>query len=97
LDRIYRIDRMGEGGQRGQKWVPWRGTFGKSDFHAVEKWHNLGSMAWKIAEFDFHGVEVFGEMAGRRNNEGKTMTPRAGGEKRGEGRVWLENGAEVGV
>jgi hypothetical protein len=30
----------------------------KSDFHAVEKPHNLTSMAWKNREFDFHAVEV---------------------------------------
>ena len=48
-------------GQRGQKRVPWRGTFRKFDFHGVEKPGNLGSMAWKNGEFDFHGVELFAE------------------------------------
>jgi hypothetical protein len=36
-------------GQRGQKWVPCRGTFWKSAFHAVEKPHNLGSMPWNFS------------------------------------------------
>ena len=49
----------GAGGQGGQIRVPWRGSFEKSGFHGVEKRHNLGSMAWKNGEFDFHGVEVF--------------------------------------
>jgi hypothetical protein len=35
----------------------------------VEKVANLGSMAWKNAEFNFHGVEVRG--AGERENERK--------------------------
>jgi hypothetical protein len=34
--------------QRGRKWVPCRGTFRKSGFHAVEN-----------GEFDFHTVELF--------------------------------------
>ena len=33
------------GGQRGQKWVPWRGKFPEFGFHAMEKRHNLASMA----------------------------------------------------
>ncbi len=62
----------GNGEQRGQKWVSWRGSFGKSGFHAMENRHNLGSMAWKNGEFDFHGVELFAA-------QGETTTPREGG------------------
>ena len=67
-----------------QNWVPWYGSFSETCFHAVEKPHNLGSMPWKIAEFDFHAVELFAPQgniatelsrrtaAKQRRREGKT-------------------------
>ena len=78
--------------QRGQKWVPWRGCFGKFGFHGVEKPGNLGSMAWKIGEFDFHGVELFAA-------QGKTTTLQAGGAWRrgGEGIVAAQSIGEPGT
>ena len=55
----------------------------KSGFHGVEVLRKVGSMAWKIGEFDFHGVEPFADFA-------RVLLPAARGGRKADGR-WEGN------
>ena len=80
------------------------GNGDKSGFHGVELFKKVASMPWKIAEFDFHAVELSAA-------QGETTTPMTrqavsggfcsfckkfgGGEGRRFGRIWAETGKDA--